>query len=149
MLKKKSLTQLLNLCCDAGEGLFVGGVAGFVAAEDLGDVAEFLDAVGDSALVESVCFEVAAGAAGVAFDIEKANRAAVSSCGGGEAGFGDEEGAEADPVAVACGPRDDVIDGLEDGVEGIYVVGPGSGNARGKVLGSRLLLGCIGLGRRR
>jgi len=73
MLKKKSLTQLLNLCCDAGEGLFVGGVAGFVAAENLGDVAECLDTVDDGTFVESVRFEVTARAASVSFDIEKAN----------------------------------------------------------------------------
>jgi len=81
MPKKKSLTQLLNLYCDAGEGLFVGGVAGFVAAEDLGDVAECLDTVDDGTFVESVRFEVTACAASVSFDIEKANRTVSFSCG--------------------------------------------------------------------
>src|SRR6202020_736051 len=45
----------------ACEGFFVGGVAGFVAGEDLGDVAEAVDFVDDGGFVESVGFEVAAG----------------------------------------------------------------------------------------
>ena len=135
--------EKLDAVDTAGEGLFVGGGAGGVAAEGLGDVAELLDAVDDGALVEGVRFEVAACAAGVAFDIEKANRAAVFLCSRGETGFGDEERAEAVPVAFAGGAGDDVIDGFEDTVERIYVVGPGSWNAGRKILRGSLLPGCL------
>jgi hypothetical protein len=72
----------------------------------LRDVAEFLDAVDDGAFIEGVRFEVAAGAASVSFDIEKSGRAVIFAGGGGEAGFGNEEGAEAVPVARSpAGPE--------------------------------------------
>src|ERR1700687_548917 len=136
-----AVVEKLDAVDTAGEGLFVGSGAGGVAAEDLSDVAEFLDLVGDGAFVEGGRFEVAACAAGVAFDIEKANRVAVFLCSGGETGFGDEEGAEAVPVAIAGGAGASVVDGFEDTVERIYVVGPGSGHAGRKILGCRLLPG--------
>src|SRR6266481_6766617 len=122
-----AVVEKLDAVDAAGEGLFVGSGAGCVAAEDLGDAGEFLDAVGDGAFVESVRFEVAARAACVSFDIEKANRTAIFPGGGGEPGFGDEEGAEAVPITITGGAGDDVVDGFEDGIEGLYVVGSGSG----------------------
>ncbi len=96
----------------ADEGLFGGGVARFVAAEDLGDVAEAFDAIDDGGLKEAVGGEIFAGALDVVVDGEKTDGAGGGILSGaGEASFGDEERAEAIPVAVARRAGDDVVDG--------------------------------------
>jgi len=47
-----AVVEELNADDAAGEGLFVRRGAGFVAAEDLSDVAELLNAIGDRVFVE-------------------------------------------------------------------------------------------------
>jgi len=110
-------------------------VAGFVAAEDLGDVAKFIEVIDDGGFEETVFGEIAASGFDVVVDGEEADgRGAVGALGnGGEARFGNEEGAEARPVALAGGAGDDVVDGVEDGVDGADVFGLGGGDAGGEV----------------
>ena len=67
-----AVVEELNAVDAAGEGLFVRSVAGFVAAEDLGDVPEFLDAIDDGGFVEAVGGEEFSGALDVVVDDEKA-----------------------------------------------------------------------------
>ena len=55
----------------AGEGFFVEGVAGFVAAEDLDDVAEAVDLIDDGLFVEGVGFEIVAGELDVVIGAEE------------------------------------------------------------------------------
>ena len=115
-------------------------MARFVAAEDLGDVAEALDFIDDGGFEETVGEEVFARAVDVVFDGEKANGVGTFPFdGAGEAAFGNEEGAEAVPVALAWRAGDDVVDRKHDVVDGIDVGGLGDGNAGSKV-GRGLLL---------
>src|SRR6266436_1453355 len=58
----------------------------------------------------------------------------------GETSFGNEEGTETIPVAIACGAGDHVIEGMKDGVYRFHVVGFGSGDAGGERGRSRCLL---------
>jgi hypothetical protein len=112
----------------AGEGFFVVGVAGFVAAEDLGHVAEAVDFVDDGVFVESVSFEIGSGAVDVVVDIQQA-RGVVGVFFGdrGQAGVFREEGAETVPIAIAGGAGNDGVEGGEDRVEGFYVGWVGGG----------------------
>jgi hypothetical protein len=116
----------------AGEGFFVGGVAGFIAAENLGHVAEAVDLVDDGLFVEGVSFEVAAGEIDVFVDGQEAGRMVGGFLrDGSEARVFGEEGAEAVVVAVAGGARDDGVKGGEDGVDGFYVARVSGGDWRG------------------
>ena len=116
----------------AGEGFFVGGVAGFVAGEDLGDVAEAVDFVDDGIFVEGMRFEVAAGEGDVFVGAHEAGGVVGRFFGdGSEAGVFGEEGAEARPVSLAGGAGDDGVESGEDGVDGFYVGGIGGGSLRG------------------
>jgi hypothetical protein len=112
----------------AGEGFFVGGVAGFVAAENLGHVAEAVDFVDDSLFEERVGFEIWSGAIDVVVDIQQA-RGVVGVFFGdrGQAGVFREEGAETVPIAIAGGAGNDGVEGGEDRVEGFYVGWVGGG----------------------
>src|SRR5579872_7275232 len=112
----------------ASERLFVGGVAGFVAAENLGHVAEAVDFVDDSLFEERVGFEIWSGAIDVVVDIQQA-RGVVGVFFGdrGQAGVFREEGAETVPIAIAGGAGNDGVEGGEDGVDGFYVGGVGGG----------------------
>src|SRR5260370_7768911 len=96
-----AVVEELDAVDASGEGLFVGSSAGFVAAEDLGYVAEFLDAIRDGTLVERVRFEVAAAATRVSFNIEQTDRDAIFLRGRGEARFGNEDGGTTVPVVIS------------------------------------------------
>jgi hypothetical protein len=48
----------------------VGGIAGFITAEDLGDIAEFLDAVDDGTFEEAVRQEIISSQMDVVIDCE-------------------------------------------------------------------------------
>jgi len=134
----RAVVEELNAVDAADEGLVAGGVARFVAAEDLGDVAEAFDAVDDGGFKEAVGGEIFAGALDIIVDGEKTDGAGGGVLGGaGEASFGDEERAEAVPVALARRAGDDVVDGGKDGVEGFYVVGLGGRDAGGEILRRR------------
>jgi hypothetical protein len=92
----------------ASEGFFGGGVAGFVAGENLGHVAETVDFVDDGVFVEGVGFEVAGGEIDVFVGAHQAGGVVGRFFGdGSEAGVFGEERAEAVPVAVAGGAGDD------------------------------------------
>jgi hypothetical protein len=124
----------------AGEELFVGGVARFVAAEDLRDVAEFLDAVDDGGFEEAVSIEVGSGEMNVVVNGEESRGSGSGVfCGAGEAGSGGEEGTEAVPVTRARGAGDYVVEGAEGGVDGFYFVGLGGWHGRGRILRRRRL----------
>ena len=128
----------MNAVNAADEGLFAGGVARFVAAEDLGDVAELLDAIDDRAFVEGMGGEIVASALDVVIDGEETDIAGAGIFGGaGETGFGDEERTEAIPVAVAGRARDYVVNGEQDAVDGFHVGGFGRRNAGGEILRRR------------
>src|SRR6267378_3681953 len=78
----------------AGEGRFTGGAAGFVATEDLGDVAKRLHAAHDRAFEKTVLCEIAAGARYISFHGARTNvniPFAVLS-GGGESGARQKQG---------------------------------------------------------
>src|ERR1700674_3262119 len=68
-----AVVEELNAVDAAGEGFFGGGVAGFVAAEDLRDIAEFINVIDDGGFEEAVFGEVAAGAFDVVVDGEEAD----------------------------------------------------------------------------
>jgi len=108
----------------AGERRFARGVAGFVAAEDLRDVAEGLHAADDGLFEETVFQKIGAAEADVVFDgvWADANCAIGSFFGGGEARVGHEERAEAVPIAFAGGAGDDVVESGEEAFDGFDVV---------------------------
>ena len=62
----------------AGEGSFGGGVAEFVAAGDVSDIAEGLDAIDDGAFEESVLREIVARALDIFIDAAGAKSIEVS-----------------------------------------------------------------------
>jgi len=106
-----AVVEELDAIDAAGEGLFVRSVAGFVAAEDLRDVTEFLDPVDDGGFEKAMCIEVRSRVLDIVVDGEEARGGGCRVfCGAGEAGSGGEEGAEAVPVALARRARDDVVD---------------------------------------
>src|SRR5437867_1319379 len=114
----------------AGEGRFTGGVAGFVAAEDLGDVAKRLDAADDRALEKAMLCEIAAGARYITFHGARTNVnvALAILSGGGVSGAGQEQGTKTIPIALTGRAGDDVVESGEDGVDGFDVVRLGSRN---------------------
>src|SRR6266850_3772793 len=121
----------------AGEGRFTGGAAGFVAAEDLGDVAKRLDATDDRAFEKTVLREIASGARYISFHGARTNvniPFAVPS-GGGERGAGQKQGTKTIPIALAGGAGDDVVESGEDAVDRFDVVRFGSRNLGRGVLG--------------
>jgi collagen type III alpha len=114
----------------SGEGGGVGwGVAGFVGAPDLDDVAELLGDVVGGFFVEAHGGHAGGGAGDVAVDGEgEGVGVGAGGEGGDEAGVGEEEGAHAVPVAgLALGAGDDGVDGVEEGVRCGYVGGLGGG----------------------
>jgi hypothetical protein len=149
-----AVVEKLKTVDAAREGSFAGGVARFVTAENLGDVAEGLNAIHDGVLEETVLEEVAAGPSGVFIGAHgaKVDGTIGAFCSGGEAGCGQEEGTEAAPVAFAGRAGDDVVDRHHDAVDGLHVFGLwsgdagewvggslcGSGTLRGGLLGGRL-----------
>lgn len=87
----------------ACEGGFASVVAGFVAAEDLSDIAKSLDAAADGRFEETVFEEIGAAAVdviihGVGMDADGAVGRFASR---GEVRTGEEERAEAGPVSLA------------------------------------------------
>ncbi len=131
----------------AGERGIGEGVAGFVTAENLGDVAEDLDAIDDGFFEETVLQEIGAAETDVVFDAVGAdvNCAVGSFLGGSEAGVGHEERAETVPIAFAGGAGNDVVESGEDAVDGFDVDGIGWGNARERI-GSELRRRDVSLG---
>ena len=146
-----AVVEKLKAVDAAREGRFASGVARFVTAEDLSDVAEGLDAVHDRVFEETVLEEVTAGARSVFIGAHrtKVDGSVGAFCGGGEARCGKKEGAEAAPIALAGRAGDDVVDRRHDAVDGLHVVGL-RGRDTGKWVGSGLLGGGFvggGLGR--
>jgi len=123
-------------------------VAGFVATEDLSDVAVGLNAVDDGAFEETVLEEVGASTASVVVHGVGVNAdgAVRSEAGGSEVGTGNEEGAEAVPVAFAGRAGDNVVERGHNTVDGFDVIGFG-GRGTGEGVGAGLLRGawCGGL----
>src|SRR6266849_11075250 len=64
-----AVIEKLDAVDASGEGLFATGVAGFVTAEDVDDIAEFFDAIDDGTLEERMSLEVAAGTFYVPFHV--------------------------------------------------------------------------------
>jgi len=115
----------------AREGRFAEGVAGFVAAEDLGDVAEGFDAAVDGRFEKTVLEEVCAATIDVVIDGVgmDADGAVCRFAGGGEMRAGEEERAEAIPVALAGRTRDYRVESDEDMIDRVNVFGFGGGSA--------------------
>src|SRR5882672_8468497 len=112
----------------AGEGRLTGGAAGFVAAEDVGDVAKRLDAADDRTLEKTVLCEIAAGARYISFHGARTNVnvAFTIFSGRGERGTGQEQGTKTIPIALAGRAGDDVVKSGEDAVDGFDVIRFGS-----------------------
>jgi len=121
----------------AGEGRFTCGAAGFVAGEDLGDVAKRLDAAHDRAFEKTVLCEIAAGASYVTFHGARTNTnvAIAIFSGRGERGTGQEQGTKTIPIALAGRAGDDVVESGEDTIDGFDVVRFGDRNLGCGVLG--------------
>ena len=98
-----AVVEELDAVDAAGEGFFGGGFARFVAAENLGDVAETFDAIVDGGFEKRIGGEIGVAAGDEIFDgVEADGRSGGGAVdGGGEAGFGNEERAETVPVALA------------------------------------------------
>jgi hypothetical protein len=107
------------------EGRFAGVVVGFVAAEDLSDVAEGLDTAIDGRFEKTVLEEVSAAAGDVVLDGVgmNANGAVGGFAGGGEMRAGKEERAEAIPVALAGRAGDHGVESDENMIDGVNVFG--------------------------
>lgn len=119
----------------AGERFFGRPAAGGVATEDLGDVAESLNAIDDGGFVKRVGGEKPSAALDVVVDGEETDGfgfGAGTFCGAGEASLGDAERAETVPVARASGTGDYVVDGAHDGVDGVDVGGVSGRDAGGE-----------------
>lgn len=142
-----AVVEKLKAVDPAREGRFASSVTRFVAAEDLSDVTESLDAVHDRVFKETVLEEVAAGARSVFIGAHrtKMDGSVGAFCGGGEARGGKEEGAEAAPIALAGRAGDDVIDRGHDAVDGLHVVRLRGGDT-GKWVGGGLLGGGLARG---
>jgi len=119
-----AVVEHLHAVDAANERLFLFGFAGFVAGEDLGDIAEALDFVDDGGFEERVRVEIVAAALDEIFNGHEADGGAVGIFhGAGEAGFGDEERAEAVPVARSWRAGDYVVDGGHQVIDGVDVGG--------------------------
>jgi len=130
----------------AGEGRFAGSVAGFIAAEDLRDVAEGLHAADDGVFEESVFQEIGPGEADLIFDAiwANANYAVGRFFGRREAGIGHEKRAEAVPITFSRRSGDHVVERGQNAFDGFDVVGLCGGDTckwigRGLLRSGRLL----------
>src|SRR5882724_10342411 len=85
-----------------GEGRFTGGATGFVATEDVGDVAKRLDTAHDRAFEKTVLCEIAARARYISFHGARTNVniALAILSRGGESGAGQEQGTKTIPIAL-------------------------------------------------
>jgi len=115
----------------AREGRFAEGVAGFVAAEDLSNVAEGFDAAVDGRFEKTVLEEVSAAAVdviihGVGMD---ADGAVGSFASGSEVRAGEEERAETIPVALAGRAGDHRVESNKDMIDGVDIFGFRRGSA--------------------
>lgn len=99
-------------------------MAGFIAAEDLRDVAEDLHAADDWLFEESVLQEIAAAETDVIFDAiwANANCAVGRFFGRREAGVGHKERAEAVPITFSRRSGDHVVERGQDAFDGFNVV---------------------------
>ena len=104
----------------------------FIAAENLGDVSEGLDAIHDGTLIKSVLREVTAGSRGVIFNAHGMDAKGTIRvlAGGSEPPLRQEQRAEAIPVSFASGAGDHAIERRENTVDGLHVIGARRGNAR-------------------
>lgn len=135
-----AVVEKLKAVDAAREGRFAEGVAGFVAAEDLSDVAEGFDAAVDGRFEKTVLEEVSAATIdviihGVGMD---ADGAVGSFASGGEMRPGEEERAKTIPVALARGARDHRVESNKDMIDGVDIFGFSRGSAC-KGIGARLL----------
>jgi len=135
-----AVVEELDAVDAAREGCFAGGVAGFVAAEDLRDVAVGFDAVDDRAFEETILEEIATRALGVVVDGvgADADGAVGRDAGGSEVRGGNEQGTETIPVAFAGRAGDDVVEGGHEAVDGFDVFGFGGGGAGEGIRGGLL-----------
>src|SRR5215472_135741 len=141
-----AIVKQLNAVDPASKRSFAGSASGFVAAEDLGDVSEGLDAIHDGTFIKSMFCEVTAGPPGVILDAHGTDANGTIRVLGGrsEASQRQEQRAEAIPVALASGAGNHAVERHENTVDGLHVLGARSGNARrrtGRGLRGRLLLG--------
>jgi hypothetical protein len=120
-----AVVEQLNAIDAASERRFSGSATGLVAAEDLCDVSESFDAIHDGALKKGVLQEIIAGSFGVVLDAHRADpRGAIGVLGsGGEARLRQKQGAKAVPVAWSGRTGDHAVEGRQDAVDGIHVIG--------------------------